>query len=409
MKRSSTAICTLIILVFTSACWTPMPNGPTRTVPSAIPSQATEGSSIPPSTSGPPTVATTLMTATRVPAPTISPDTSPRIVGITGAGGEDPLSLRTQNISTIHLDGSKFKQLTNNQDVSTEFREPAWSPDGSQILFLKREGYGNDFEIWTMNADGSQSRRLTDNASDEWGARWSPDGQHIVFMSRQRGQPTKVFLMRQDGSDLRRLTDSSDDDELEPQWSPAGDRIAFITARWDGSYPEWHLRMVKPDGSGESVWTPLHPPVQNMTSPRWSPDARQIIYGVGSPTGSWFELISTDGSRQTEVRIAEAMLSSPAWSSDGSHVILTFFRYSNAEVASLAVMDVRTLGWQVVAEDVDFEDHCWLPNGHQIVYNTTHDRNWGLWVVNADGTDARLVREHFAMNDCFPNASSHGA
>ena len=76
--------------------------------------------------------------------------------------------------------------------------DPAWSPDGQKIAFTSnRDGGGNDWDIYVMNADGSDIARLTDGAGNEYPA-WSPDGQKIAFSS-DRGGDSDIYVMNADG------------------------------------------------------------------------------------------------------------------------------------------------------------------------------------------------------------------
>lgn len=80
---------------------------------------------------------------------------------------------------------------------SEEERAPAWSPDGSRILFMCRRG-GPDFELCVMDADGSNQVQLTDNATPDLTATWSPDGDAIVFhgpVSINNVVSTQLFTM----------------------------------------------------------------------------------------------------------------------------------------------------------------------------------------------------------------------
>src|SRR5207247_2360034 len=79
-------------------------------------------------------------------------------------------------IYTMNADGSSQTRLTNN---AASDEEPAWSPDGAKIAFATdREGRG---EIYTMNADGTSQTNITNNPGDDGGPAWSPDGTKIAF------------------------------------------------------------------------------------------------------------------------------------------------------------------------------------------------------------------------------------
>jgi TolB protein len=82
----------------------------------------------------------------------------------------------------------------------------AWSPDSRRIAFHSdRDG---EMEIYVMNADGTDTRRLTTNPTDDSYPSWSPDGKRIAFMRVVLGH-NQVFTMNADGSGARRLTEIS--------------------------------------------------------------------------------------------------------------------------------------------------------------------------------------------------------
>jgi Tol biopolymer transport system component len=131
---------------------------------------------------------------------------------------------------------------------------PAWSPDGSTILFT-RARLPSDTELWEMNPDGSDAHMLTGSAGN--GA-WSPDGGKIAYVSdKDRNGETcydecntngELYIMDADGSHQTRLTRTDTISESAPTWSPDGARIAYfrdagergsfiVTVGADGSCP----------------------------------------------------------------------------------------------------------------------------------------------------------------------------
>ena len=137
----------------------------------------------------------------------------------------------TSNIAIINLDGTGSKQITN--EPTSRSTRPDWSPDGRKLAFA-RGSVGNE-QLYVMNVDGSDLIRVTDPGSGghSQAPDWSPDGRRIVFQSnrdsRDTGRNQQIYVMNADGSDQRRLTNYAGAD-VDPAWSPDGLLIAFERA-----------------------------------------------------------------------------------------------------------------------------------------------------------------------------------
>jgi TolB protein len=122
-----------------------------------------------------------------------------------------------------------------------------FSPDGTQILF--DEGTDSDFDIFVMDATGSNVRQLTRTGVD-YNPAWSPDGRQIVF-TRQEGAGSDIFLMDADGSNVRRLTDGGPNQaNLNPLFSPDGTTIAYMSTGSGNSNPITEIQL---DGSDPKI------------------------------------------------------------------------------------------------------------------------------------------------------------
>jgi Tol biopolymer transport system component len=131
-------------------------------------------------------------------------------------------------------DGSGQTRLTYNPVDHDKDRDSRWSPDGKKIAFASsfRDVNGHDLkgEIYVMNADGTNTTRLTNNIDFDRSPSWSPDGEKIAFTSDRDGN-TEIYVMNAtDGTNTTRLTYISAIDD-EPRWSPDGEKIAFVSLR----------------------------------------------------------------------------------------------------------------------------------------------------------------------------------
>lgn len=132
----------------------------------------------------------------------------------------------TQEIALHTLDENTVTNLTNLGGVA---RYPVWSPDGTQIAFHFTPNEDTDpWNIWVMDADGSNLTQLTDNDFDAFGADWSPDGESIVYaqdLDASTGT-TAIWVMDADGGNQRQAYHSGYGDS-RPVWSPDGRYILF--------------------------------------------------------------------------------------------------------------------------------------------------------------------------------------
>jgi hypothetical protein len=121
----------------------------------------------------------------------------------------------TQSAAVIFVRSNEYqttRELTTHDRFSYD---PAWSPVDNQIAFVSRD---ESDEIYVINGDGSNLRRLTSNAW-EWDKHpsWSPDGKQIVFWSNRGTGRRQLWIMNADGSNQRPLMSSTYND-WDPIW-----------------------------------------------------------------------------------------------------------------------------------------------------------------------------------------------
>jgi hypothetical protein len=163
-------------------------------------------------------------------------------------------------IFVMNADGTDQRRLT---DAPDEDLSPSWAPDGSQIAFQSNRGGNN--EIYVMDSDGTRVTRLTDDpAAFDGNPAWSPDGGRIAFTSVRNGT-AGLYTMNADGTGVVQLTNNPKSGQpLEPAWSPDGTSIAY-TARVDGANQMFVL-----DLSTLSLRA-LPGAVGNVCCPSWQP------------------------------------------------------------------------------------------------------------------------------------------
>lgn len=158
-------------------------------------------------------------------------------------------------------------RLLQSLDPARAVYRGVYDPSGNRLaVVISVEGAP---DIFTVDADGRNLRRLTNHKAIDVSPTWSPDGSRLAFVSDRTGAP-QVYLMNADGSGQRRLTYEGGYN-TSPAWSPDGRWIAYET-RVGGQFDIW---LIDPEGKGAA---PLVTNPRSDESPSWSPDGRKLAF-----------------------------------------------------------------------------------------------------------------------------------
>jgi eukaryotic-like serine/threonine-protein kinase len=254
--------------------------------------------SLPPATETPlPLLTLTFTLAAETPAPTNTlvpsatptieitptPDNTPVPQATLLGGGQGQIAFVSARsgmpqIYMSNLDGTNLVQIT---QIENGACQPAWSPDGSRLVFISPcqrradfiENVYSDTSLFTVNADGTGLKQLTNVPGADFEPAWSPEGNRIAFTSIRDGNK-QIYVLEIDSLAVTRLTTPNVNIEnSQPAWSPDGKQVAYMAKRV-GTHQVW----VMSDTGQENVQIVRSGQVLWDYAPAWSADGRVILF-----------------------------------------------------------------------------------------------------------------------------------
>jgi TolB protein len=184
------------------------------------------------------------------------------------------------------ISGSDIRKITRLQSTDLPWQQMSWSPDGKWIAFTQGAVFARpptEADIWKIHPDGTGAVNLTPNSPGNDGSpSFSGDNRRIAFRSGRTGN-YNIYVMNSDGTDVKRLTYGQSHDNF-PAFSPLNDEIAFSSDR-DGELDpktgrrtfEIYTLKVSPDGTPGELRRITYSHGQNA-HPQYSPDGQWLVF-----------------------------------------------------------------------------------------------------------------------------------
>jgi Tol biopolymer transport system component len=270
--------------------------------------------------------------------------------------------------------------------------EATFPGENGKIAFASNrtsgEGVNNpegDFEIFTMNQDGTGLTQLTENAAFDSNPEWSPDGGQIAFES-DRELFSDIFVMNADGSGQTNVTNNRAFDR-SPTFAPDGERIIFdsnLSAGVDNPTGDTEIFSVNLDGTELAQLT-------NNTArdfqPDFAPDGRKIAFVSDRDFAPGIYTMNADGAKQKKVsRSSGTVFASPSYAPNGRSIAFTSNRDGGDDVYAMNVHGSaqKRLTVNGIPRDAG---PVFSPDGTKIAFETNRDGNFEIYGMRADGSE----------------------
>jgi len=291
--------------------------------------------------------------------------------------------------------GGHMTHLTKNKWLDFN---PAISNDGSKLAFVSdrdgnREIYALDL-IWMdgyTQWEGRNLTNITQTAGHDWTPKFSPTNEKIVFTTYFPATDNyDVFIMNADGSDKQNLTNSPYY-EKHPQFSPDGSFIIFQAWK-KGKMEIFFSNLLDGNIINLTKNTASHDIIPQGNA--FSPDEQEIVFTSERDGNRNIYIMNTDGTNQIQLTDHSAADYEPVYSPDGLSIIFTSERDGNKEIY---IMNNNGLNLKNLSNNpADDWNPRYYPDNHKIVFQSLRDGpdNWEIYMMNLDGKRQTNLTNH---------------
>jgi acylaminoacyl-peptidase len=288
--------------------------------------------------------------------------------------------------------------------------QPQISPDGQRIVYQRQSmdvmTDKRRSQLWLVGADGQDHRPLSSDPGDAFGPRWSPDGSRLLYVARD-GEQTQLFVRFMDGGQVARVTHVPRAPNAAA-WSPDGRTVAFT--------------MLVPEKAESFATLPDKPEGAHWADP--PKFIRRLVYredGEGYVESGYTHLfvVPADGGSPRQLTTGDFdMAGAPVFTPDGKAILISGNRHAEAEYSPLdtEIYEVAIADGAIrVLTDRRGPDRnpTISPDGRTIAYVGFDDRFQGyqvtrLYAMGRDGSGSRVVTGSFDRDVETPVWSADG-
>ncbi len=281
----------------------------------------------------------------------------------------------------LSVETLEMRRLTEPAAAEWGDAEPAFSPDGARLAFVRRAGE-SDEDLFVVPTRGGEPERLTADEREIAGLDWTPDGQSIVFAS-SRAEGAGLWRIAASGGTPERIATAGEGESVrQPSLARRGRRLTYEQRSSDANI--WAIRQ------GRFGRLPLIHSTRWESNPQFSPNDEQIAFASDRSGNPEVWLVDADGENPVQLTaFAGPPVALPRWAPDGRRLAFDARIDGNTDIY---VVDVgggqpRRLT-ENPASDVA---PSWSTDSTTVYFSSDRSGTWEVWRVNAEGGRASRV------------------
>ena len=251
--------------------------------------------------------------------------------------------------------------------------------NGKPSVFLTRIAFASNrtgnWEVWLMDWDGANQRRITSHGALSILPSWSPDNERMVYTSFARGTSDMYIINRRGAGRIR--VDSKLGLNTSATFSPVSNDIAFVGSV--NGNPDIYL--IKDDSTNIRRLTTSS---SIESTPEWSPNGRQISFTSGRSGSPQIYVMDAEGTNVRRISFEGEWNDDAAWSPDGERIAYTSRVNGRFQIR---IANLITGESRIVAGVGSNEQPTWSPDGQWIAFQSNRSGKWQVYRMRVDGTD----------------------